>query len=105
MRLRCPEYLPFSTHPNNPFLTLRQLCVKIGRLMVHTSRWNAALFVPEGRLIIAQRFIAGYAIQYHSLGVPEGRLKGNASWPTGTQFTSVVPDGTLLWNRNLVTQR
>jgi hypothetical protein len=47
----------------------------------HMARWGLEFghleggfhFVPEGRAIVARRFIAGLAI--HRICVPEGRLK------------------------------
>ncbi len=43
---------------------------------------------PEGRLIIAQRFIAGFGITHHTAGVPEGRLTGDV---IGGTFVRKLP--------------
>ena len=46
---------------NNVILTTRQMCVKKGRYS-----GSPGSFVPEGRLVIAQRFIAGCEIQINA---------------------------------------
>ena len=75
--------------------------VLLGRL----ARWTRGLFVPEGRLIIAQRFIAGYAIRSTPRS-PGGttdwwRLGGRRA--RNSRQSSLT--GLTFGNRNLVTQR